>query len=310
MIKLLKSNIPLVYAFSILFVLIVSSVVFVQSDIERYNFFSWYSTGLTYLKNNAFADYLFTILLITITGYVINRGVNKTSFYQKTTGFPIVIYLAIISTFGGFYFGTSYCIDLLFALAFLKLIELDQNKSAINVSFVVGIIIGASFLFSYWVIPIALILFFSLQWREWLVALLGMSLPTIYLLSFRYILFNSYSISPKILTAQLQTVYWYDFLSYMLLFIIVFLALIKLRKQFSSISNVERKQINILVFFTVLTLMISGSIYWVYKIEYFIFAVPLTFLVVVPILNSNKDSLMNLLLSSLIILNLLRIFIF
>lgn len=316
MIKLLKSNIPLVYAFSILFVFACSSEVFLQGHLDRYNFFSWYASFLDYVKNTPVLDYLLTSLLIIGTGDYINKAFNKTSFFQKTTGFPIFIFLAFLSTFEGFYFETSHFIDFLFALVFLKLIELDQNRSAIHVSFLAGIIIGIGFLFSYWVIPLGLLIFFSLstfrpfQWREYAVGIVGMSLPTVYLLTIRYILYGSYSISPKVLTALPRTNYWYDYSSYFLLVVIVMYSLLKLRKQFSHISNIERKQINILAFFTVLTFLISAGIFWAYKIQYFIFIVPLTLLVAIPILNSKHDRLMNIFFTILIILNLLRIFLF
>jgi len=316
MIKRLKTNTPLVVAFSVLFVLAAGLEIFLSSDLERVDFFEWYSSSLRMIEENKFLDYGLTVILLLVIGYTTNRAFNKTSFYRKTTSFPIFIFLTVLSTFGGFYFETSYVIDLIFSLVFIKLMDLDQNKSAIHISFKSGILIGIAFLFSYWVIPVGILIFFSLNvfrpfyWREWLVNILGIGLPVIYLLSFRYLLYNKYNFSPRTVSSAVKINYWYDYLSYSLLTLIVFFAIIKLRKHLTYTSNIERKQINILVFFTILSFTISTSIFLVYSIEYLIFIVPLTLLIVIPILNSSQDRLMNFLLGTLVVLNLFRIFIF
>ncbi len=318
MIKLLKSNTPLVYAFAILLVLVFSVKVILIENLERFNFFDWYTSFLRKVVSNKPLDYSLTIAMLLLIGYFINRAFNKTSFYQKTTGFPIFLFLILLSTFGGFYFETSYVIDLILSLVFIRIIDLDQNKSAIHIGFKSGILLGVAFLFSYWVIPVGLLIFFSLSvfrpfyWREWLVSLIGMAIPVTYLISFQYLMYSSYNIFPKTLYTVNKVFFWHDYLSYGLLILIVFIALIKLRKHLTYISNIERKQVNILMFFTFLTCTISMLIFFIYHINYIIFIVPLTLLLSIPILNSNSNSnkVLDFLLSLLLVLNLFRIFVF
>lgn len=316
MIKQLKTNIPLVFAFAILFVGGASLQIFMNADLSRYSFFKWYSNALNFISENKGLDYILSVILIVLVGYVLNRVFNKTSFYQKTTGFPLFIYVVLISTFEGFYFEVSLLIDLCFALAIMKIVDLDQNKSAIHMMFKSGMLFGIVFLFSYWFVPMAFVLFFSLstfrpfQLREWVVTFVGMAIPLIYLLSFKYVLFDNFTFRAIDLNGKTDTFLWSDIVSYSLLVCIVLISLFKLLKQFKYILNIERKQINILVFFTVVTFLISAGIYWVHQLEFTIFLVPLALLLSIPILNSKSDRLMNFLFSSLIVFNLLRIFIF
>ena len=316
MIKLLKTNTPLVSAFAFLFVLGSGLGIFFADYSPRFSFFVWYNNALQTIGEFKLLNYGLTVIFLLAIGYTISRAFNKTSFYQKTTGFPIFIFLVIASTFNSFYFDTSHIVNLLLSFVFLKIIELDQNKSAIHIGFISGILVGISSIFSVWVVPIGILIFFSLntfrpfQWREWLVSVLGMGLPLIYLSSWRYIFYEKFDISPQIEKMIPKTLYWYDYLAYTLLFMIVFLALIKLRKHLTYASNIERKQINILVFFTILTLAISGSIFVFFNIDYPVFLVPLTLLISIPIMNSNRHTIMNFSMVSLLVLNLFRIFFF
>ncbi|MDX1349282.1 MAG: DUF6427 family protein [Putridiphycobacter sp.] len=316
MIKLFKTNIPLVFAFSVLFVSVAATTVFMDDTYGINSFFSWYVSILENIHQNEVLNYLLSVTLVITVGYFLNKAFNKTSFFQKSTGFPIFVYVTFLSTFNGVYFETALLIDLCFALAFLKLIDLDQNKSAINVAFVAGFLIGMAFLFSYWILPLGFLIFFSLstfrpfQWREWLVAIIGMGLPAIYLLSIKYLLFDKYTFKPIDLTQNTTANNWADYIAFMILICIVILSVLKLLNQFKHILNVERKQINILAFFTVLTFFVSAGIFWFYKIKFFVFVVPLTLLVCIPVLNSRHSRLINLLFSALIVLNLLRIFVF
>lgn len=316
MIKGFKSNIPAVYAFVIIFVGVASAEIFKVTKIEKYDFYNWYISSLQAIKEAPLFDYLLTVIAIMLTGYFINRAINKTTFFTKKTALPLFIFVAFLSTWDGFYFETAYVIDLLFALSFLKLIELDQNKTAIHIGFVVGILFGIGFLFSYWVLPLAILLFFSLLTfrpfigREWFVSLLGMALPVLYLFSFRYLFLNSYVISPVVLTKTVSERYWYDYLSYSILVLIVLIALFQLSKQLYSMSNVEKKQVNILMFFLSLTFLLSFGAYWLYSVEYFIFTVPLALLISIVVLNSKQERLFSILFAGLLGLNLLRIFLF
>ncbi|MFK8037343.1 MAG: hypothetical protein AB8B74_03555 [Crocinitomicaceae bacterium] len=316
MIKLLKTNIPLVYAISILFVFIGALSVFIQENSFQDDFFVWYSSSVKSIQNNATLNYIISAVFLLLTGFVINRAFNKTSFYLKTTALPIFIFLIILSTFGGFYFDSTYIISLIFSFLFLKLIELDQNRTAIHIGFITGIIIGFSFLFSYWLLPIGLLLLFSLNvfrpfnWREWAVSILGMILPMFYLLSLKYLIHGSISLKSMPIQSAIIEYNWIDYLSFSILILITLISLIKLRNQFKYILNIERKQVNILTFFTFLTFAISASIYWVYGIKYLLFIVPLALLLSIPILNAKHNGMLNTLFIALVILNLLRIFVF
>lgn len=316
MIKLLKTNIPLVYAISILFVFIGALSVFIQENSFQDDFFVWYSSSVKSIQNNATLNYIISAVFLLLTGFVINRAFNKTSFYLKTTALPIFIFLIILSTFGGFYFDSTYIISLIFSFLFLKLIELDQNRTAIHIGFITGIIIGFSFLFSYWLLPIGLLLLFSLNvfrpfnWREWAVSILGMILPMFYLFSLKYLIHGSISLKSMPIQSAIIEYNWIDYLSFSILILITLISLIKLRNQFKYILNIERKQVNILTFFTFLTFAISASIYWVYGIKYLLFIVPLALLLSIPILNAKHNGMLNTLFIALVILNLLRIFVF
>ncbi|MFK8045261.1 MAG: DUF6427 family protein [Crocinitomicaceae bacterium] len=316
MLKQFKSNIALVYAVCIIFILSATAGVFYKTIPERYHFFSWYSGMLQKVERSNVFDYILTVLVLLVTGYFINKAFNKTSFYSKNTGFPIFVYILIASTISDFYFHSYFILDLLFSLVFLKIIDLDQNKTAIHVSFLSGILIGCSFLFSFWLLPVGTVVFYSLltfrpfQYREWLVGLLGMVIPAIYLFSIQYLNSSSIVVNSNVTNPNIVQYYWYDFASFFLLLTVVLIALINLAKQFRFQSNIERRQVNILAFFTSITFILSVVIYWMYGIWYMLFTVPLTLLISLPILNMKKGKVLSLITATLLIINLLRIYVF
>lgn len=316
MIKLFKSNIPLTIVLSIILVLVFSSQVFFNPVIFKYYFFDWYAPFLNWIYAHQFIEFIFSVLFVMITGMFLNNAFNKTSFYIKSTALPIFLYVTIMSTFGGFYFQTSLVVDLVFAMTFLKLIDLDQNKTAIHIGFISGLILGVGFLFSYWIVPVGLLVFFSLisfrpfVLREWLVTILGMALPFVYLLSIQYLFIETATLKPLILQENMLTLDWFDAAAYTLLVFITLIGIVGLFKHFKFVTIIERKQINVLLFFTVLTSLLSLGIYLFHGVNYFLFTVPLVLILSIYLLNTKRETLMNILFSLLLILNMLRIFVF
>ncbi|MFD1553606.1 hypothetical protein DNU06_16145 [Putridiphycobacter roseus] len=316
MIKLFKSNIPLTVVISVLLVLVFSSQVFFNPEIFKYYFFDWYAPFLNWIYAHQNIEFIFSVLFVVITGILLNTAFNKTSFYIKSTALPIFIYVTVMSTFGGFYFQTSLVVDLVFALTFLKLIELDQNKTAIHIGFTAGLILGIGFLFSYWILPVGFLVFYSLVtfrpfvFREWLVTLLGMSLPFVYLLSIQYLFIEKTTVQPLLLSQKVVAWNVYDISAFILLLIIALLGIIGLFKHFKFVSIIESKQINVLLFFTVLTGLLSLGIYLIHGVNYFLFTVPLVFILSIYLLNTKRERLMSILFFLLLVLNMLRIFVF
>ena len=316
MIKLFKTNIPFSFLVIGLLTIVFSLSCFINQSSSHILFFEWYSDFFNTIQRNHILNISLTFAVVILTALIINRAFNKTSFYQKTTAIPALIYIVVLSTFKGIEFNPILIINLLFGLAFLRLVELDQNSSASHVGFNTGLIIGITFLFSFWLIPLAVVVFLSLSVfrpliiKEWLLTLIGMLIPLVYLFGFKYLFSESYWIKIMPLDGLAVEQNIYDASAYILFFVIAIVAVFGLLKYYNVSTIIQRKQLMVFFQFFLVSFSVFLVIYFFQSASLVLFTIPLTMLLSVYTVNLKNDNYLNLSLLILLIINILRIFLF
>lgn len=168
-------------------------------------FFSAQSGGLTYhmplyetiakpLNNIHFIGTLIAFLLIISGAFLLNFIVNKYEILTKPSFLPALFYIVFMSmdnvmlTLHPFVFTNIFIM-----LAVYKLVSSYQKDTAFSNAFDAGILLSVSTLFyfpSIVFIPllsIGFILFRPFNWREWIISLLGILVPYIFLFSYYFL---------------------------------------------------------------------------------------------------------------------------
>ena len=315
MIKIFRTNILVTFFVTALLALFFSSFSFLNEPEPAQYFLSWYSTFFDWVNNNDFLNFSFTVIIIISTSLILNTAFNKTSFYQKTTALPAIWYIILLAVTQNLAFKPILFIDIILTLFLLKIVELDQNKSAVHTGFITGLVIGLSFLVSFWLIPVGLIVFLSISifrpfvWREWMVSLVGLFLPLIYLFSFQFVVSGGFAVgqlTPGKLNPGTGVL---DILAYCLTGLVLLLGSAGLVKLYRTATIVQRKQLNVLVQLLLIAVLMFGVLYFHSGTFLFLFNIPLAVLLSVYLLNIKQERIMNILIAGLIVVNLLRIFI-
>jgi len=315
MIKLFKTNIPVSFFITGVLTVIFSSQILTKDTAVILSFFAWYEHLFEFINKHVFLNAILSVGLVLLIGIILNTAFNKTSFYLKTTALSSVLYLLVLVTFKPIEFSLGLIIDLILAIFLVKVVDLDQNESAVHTSFIAGFIIGLAFIFTYWVIPLGAIVFLSIStfrpfiWREWIVGILGLSLPLIYVYCMIYIFTGTISfeiLKPEITVNSISIIDW---TAYSVFGVMILGSLYGLAKHYSTLTIVQRKQMNVLIQFLLLSLILSLVIYFYTGIGMLLFTVPLVSLLTIYVVNLKREKWFGLLFGLLLIVNLLRIFV-
>ncbi len=279
------------------------------------NFYQWYSHFFSAVQNHHFLNISITVVIVIATSLILNSTFNKTSFYLKTSALPALIYILLASTWQSYGFNSATIIDLILAFAVLKITELDQNHSAIHIGFITGLIIGSSFIISPWMSFTGVFVFLAINtfrpfiWREWALTVLGLILPFSYLVGIKYIALGEVAIKTLQIESQIGQFETLDYVSFGLLGVMVLNGLFSLMKYYSTVTIVQRKQLNMFFQLLVLCMIITVSLFVYNGTFVSFFNVPLCILMTVHVVNIKRIRLLEILIIALLIINLLRIFI-
>jgi hypothetical protein len=133
------------------------------------------------------------LLLIIAEGFLLNYIVNENEVLTKKTNLPALFYIVFISNNGSMLelhpilFANLF---LMFALS--KILNSYRKDIAFSQVFDAGLLISIATLFYFPcvvflpVIGIALILFRSFQWREWVISFIGVLVPYVFVLTWYF----------------------------------------------------------------------------------------------------------------------------
>lgn len=221
--------------------------------------------NLTFHFNYIIAPIL-VIAFIFLNAYLINLIFNTNQFYTRYTYLPSYFYVLISLCFPySVYFTGDVVAHTFIILVFLQLYRLNQNQDGKANTFNAGLFLSLAAVCNPTYAPLLICIFFCVGvvrpfvFREYLLLLVGVALPVVYLFVFYPNFYNN--MLDLILNKQFGGSIGWIFLGIISLFmLIIFFGLIGLVK-YSATSSIRFKKLrNILLYFLLFSGLIIGSL--------------------------------------------------
>lgn len=193
LVNLYKSKSPAaVVSLPVMIALIGLSIFWMPVD-EQKNTFFWQDAFTNYLLQNQLIKYLISVAVVYFSSIELNRQVNVFDFFSKNTYLPGFLYGICVFGFGHFGYVNELIAILFLVYGMAYLFRLSRQESAISPTFMSGVLFGLATVFQPALLPIlllpwiALSVFRSFFWREWLALILAGGLPWFQLLAIKFI---------------------------------------------------------------------------------------------------------------------------
>lgn len=310
LVNLYKNKTPIaLFALPIMIGVMVLPLFFVEKQMPT-AIFTWQNHFLNLVLSNVIVYVIASFLVVYLGAIQLNSVVNNFGFYSKNTYLPGFIYALCLLSFNqcSFSMFTVSYLCLIFGLSYLfKINRQDPAGNAIFVSsFFFGIAtVGWLFLFPIILLPwFALLIFRSFKWREWLMVLIGASIPWLYHFGIYFFItgnaaieFESLSFFGEDWELKWSTLTLYIFLAVLFVYGI-WRYLIVMNQQLL----VFKKRSRILFHFCWLAIVSYILSQFLYDITIVQVLIPLSIVFSVQILYAQRDTFSNLLLYLWIIL--------
>ncbi|MBL4704310.1 MAG: hypothetical protein JKY54_07305 [Flavobacteriales bacterium] len=159
------------------------------------------STLFGLLKQNfpwLWLEQAFAMLIIVLSGILLNYVVNQEEFFEKQTFIPAYAYVLVMSVFKDYQLLHPIIISNFFMiLAIRRLFHIHRGEDARKIMFDAGLFLGVSALFYEYYVIFFLLAWVTLAvlrpfiWREHLLAFVGLILPILFLLVYYFIASDS-----------------------------------------------------------------------------------------------------------------------
>jgi hypothetical protein len=276
----------------------------------------WERQFFDYIHHVKWLNFLLTFIFINFNAILLNRFFNRSHFFSKTTYTPAIIYLVLMS-FSHYIFISPYIFEHFFLILFVTvLLDLNQNESAIDIIFKSGLLIGLLFclspnyliLFPFGFLALLIIKAFNL--KEWLVYLLGLSIPLIWFYALQFLFDRNFEFAHYIgrytLNSQLQIIDYIQIVGFLLIGIVNLLPLVSFYIHNKIIVKKQLLLISLLQFFSIIILIVSYNFFRM--LDYSII-IPLSILISINVNNMKSDAFVSFLLTILLIINIVSLFI-
>ena len=193
-IRLFKSNNPLSFILLPLFALVLwLAGFFSDQSASISSYMPLYEMVAKALYNSHFIATLIACLFVVSEGFLLNYIVNKYEILTKPSFLPALFYIVFMSidnlilTIHPLLFANIFIM-----LAILKLVSSYQKENAFSNAFDTGIFFSISTLFYFpciVLIPLLIIgfvLFRPFNWREWVISIMGLTLPYAFLFAYYF----------------------------------------------------------------------------------------------------------------------------
>jgi hypothetical protein len=303
LINLYKTKTPIAIVSLPLLIAILALTIFMHETPTQIHPFSWESHMANFVNSLPWLNYCLTVLGITITSLQLNNVVNNYGFYTKNSYLPGFLFVLFLMSFNQFYFSLSLIAYALCSFAIGYLFRITRQEDAKSPIFMASLLMGIAIVLTPVLLPIifvpwiTLTMFRSFVWREWLLTLMGYSLPWVYYYAIIFIATGklSYEKEGLVLVHETVALDWLHLLYYGLIFITILISffqfLIVMRTQLIRF----KKRSRILFHIIWLSIFISLSYWYLYDTINILFILPLSIIVAVQILYSQKLFTANLL---------------
>lgn len=299
MVFLYKSKTPLsIFTLPIVIAIACSSLFFRHSG-EFFYYFNWQTEWFQSIHEIPWLNFLLAGALISLNAHQLNNVFNRNTFYSKDSFLPGFIYVAGLITFHMLDFSPLLIGHTFIIGSFAALLQLKRQEPAKNQVFIGSFLIGMAIVFSPMQITLALLPWISLiiirpfNWREWIIALLGMGIPVYFHFTIYFITTGTWNIESADFVLHQVDLSWtimdqikYGFFTFCIL-IAVLRYLIIMRNQL-----VNFKKISQVVLVAALLSVLSFFIGWYgFNMIYSGFLIPAGIIISVQLLYSERPAL-------------------
>lgn len=229
----------------------------------------------------------FTVTVILATGLVLNYTVNTYDLLTKHSTLPVLLYVVLMSS-------TSTLMTLhplvlanfFIALAFNRVASVYRRENSFTQLFDAGLLVGIASLFHFPALLIylslfmALIIFSTFNWREWVVTFFGVLTPYLFVFAYYFYydklsVFWQYKIVyPIRLTNEISSSDGSTYTLLAILFFICVFAIVKLFDEYSSYTIKIRQTLSYLLWVALFGFMaVFVSPTWTFK-DFALLAIP------------------------------------
>jgi hypothetical protein len=303
LVNLYKAKTP-VSVFSLpLIIGLVCLTLFFREPVAHVYFFKWQTDFFLRIQETKWLNFLLAGALISLNAHQLNNVFNRNNFYSKDTFLPGFMYVTGLATFESVDFSPLIVAHLFLIGAMAALLQLKRQEPDKSIIFVGSFSIGIAIIFS----PLLIVLVFfpwlalittkPFNWREWMVAVLGLCLPIFYLYVFNYL--SAGTIQPERMDIILDTpsVTWT--ITQSILYITSSITILLSIVQFIGVMRsqvVNFKKISQLTLLILFLCVVSFVIGWLFFNQFYLaFMLPLGFIISAQILYNERSRLSHIL---------------
>ncbi|MCG8573863.1 MAG: DUF6427 family protein [Flavobacteriales bacterium] len=285
---------------------ILASSIFFTEPQSRDAFYQWQTDLLNTVYANDLIHFGLVVFLVSLTSHQLNNLVNRHDFYNKATFLPGLIYSLTLVSFGQLQLSSDLLSHLFIVLSLMQIFKIRRQEEAkaivFNSSFLLGVSVMISpLLFIVCLIPwIALIIFRPFVWREWVMGIIGFTIPVIYQFSIAYLFTGNFTLpltSNDIQLEEIQmsgfdlTIYEISCQTYFLLFALYsFWRLLVI----NTTEVVRFKKQSQMLIHLCWTLGLGFILEWLLFNQYLLaLAIPLSIIISISLLHSKNSTVVN-----------------
>lgn len=289
-IRFFKSNQPISIFVVPLFAILLWVSGFVNpQDIQISNITPLYSLLFKGLSNLKFVNTCLALSLLIAEAFIINYIINEHEILGKQSYMPALLYVLLMSAFPSMLtLHPGLLANLFLLLALHQLFNTYRKEVAFSQVFNAGFFVALASLFYFpaillfLLVWVALIVFRPFIWREWIIAILGLLVPYMYLGVYYFWIDAPGFVWPsRIFNVDTIAVSWMhkSISFYILTILLAFIGIFSIGKQFTGLTVNKLKAKNsliLLAWFFVFSLLMLFIIP-VFSMKYFSFlALPLS----------------------------------
>ena len=306
------------FASLLLIAVLALSIFFVEQPATSTAIFIWQRDIEDVLFAMPWLNYLLTVGLIALNAHQLNNLFNQNGFFPRATFLAGLMYVICLMLFDGLMIQFELLAHLFVIFSLMFIFQMRRQEPAKDFIFKASFLAGLAIVFSPMLAPlllapwISLVIFKPFIWREWLLAVLGLLLPTVYHYSMMYLLTSdtSVNITSMHIGEQFPQFGELQVVSLILFGLIVLVSawrLLVIRTQ----QVVRFKKLAAFVFYLFVLTALSLVFGWfLYGQVVLTFIVPLAVVIAINFLNSRNETFANIVVVCWFIISGINLFIY
>jgi hypothetical protein len=255
-----------------------------------------------YINVRSYYIVLFTFITIIGTSIIINYTVNKYDILTKHSTLPALLYVLLMScTDTLITLHPAVLANFFIALSFNRVFATYKQQSALTQLFDAGLLLGIASLFYlpsvliYLALIVALIIFNTFNWRQWVVTFLGLITPYLIVLSYYFytdklgFFWEQKIMFPLHLSNDLNAGTTSTYVLLAILFFVCTFSVVKLFDEYSSYTIKTRQALSYLLWFS---LCAFASVFvaptWTFK-DFALLALPFSIVISNYFINITRE---------------------